>query len=92
MEKYIYGCDKCKKEVTKTFMKTPEKWQQCSINSSSSSYNNLNILICEDCTKKLGLLKEGETEINHHEETIREKLYNIFVELVQEIHYEQIEH
>ena len=30
--------------------------------------------------------------MKHHEETIREKLYNIFVELVQEIHYEQIEH
>jgi hypothetical protein len=89
MKKYIFICDKCKKEESKDTDKLPDKWKRIKITVSFDSYSYKEDMLCEKCLDSLGFKEEkGKKEkINIYNNDIRNKLYDIIAEIAQEQMY-----
>lgn len=58
MEKTIYSCDKCEKEVDQADLFN----LQISVSKSGYSRKTKNMAVCQDCALKVGLLKLDKEE------------------------------
>ena len=93
MEKTHYFCDKCKKEVPerKDLKGLTIKFDKFYESSSGMGCYTLHrheqtLSLCHECTTPLGLTtndKDGKPETNQ-DPTIKDKLYDIFVQIIQE--------
>lgn len=83
-----YFCDKCKKEVEKSDdLKIANLGFDCYYTCSwgtQSFVNSSKLELCEPCSLKLGLIKSIGERV-HNEPTIKDKLYDVFCELVKEL-------
>jgi len=89
MEIQINKCDKCGREARNDTQKEDyNNYEAISIEvSSRGAYNwaAKRLLLCENCMLKVGAKKIKEGEKTKHDPDLKERLYDIFAELVQEI-------
>jgi predicted transcriptional regulator len=80
-----YICDRCKKEDTQEKVKyysSPTKWKEVKI--SLDRYNETEMLLCPDCQKALGLLKDEKPEEFKEAKSVADKLVECIAEIVAE--------
>jgi uncharacterized protein YbaR (Trm112 family) len=85
MLKVTYICDRCKKEDTQEkekYYSSPTKWREVKV--SLGRYNETEILLCPDCQKELGLLKEEKTEEFKEAKSVADKIVECIAEIVAE--------
>lgn len=85
MLKVTYICDRCKKEDTQEKDKyyfSPTKWKHVKV--ELDRYNQTEILLCPDCQKALGLLKDEKPEELDKVKSVADKIVECIAEIVAE--------
>ena len=78
MTKFIYACDKCKKEVITERHNAPDGWK--TVKLEAGPYNYAEFEICPDCQPLLGIYdNKGEA---YKASTIADRLLEIVEEMV----------
>ena len=78
MRKYIFICDKCKKEEIHEANCFPDTWRSIRIQVSFDQYSYHETLLCPECIEKLGIIAPLKTRVS--EEDVRDRLYEIIQE------------
>lgn len=88
MEKRIYICDKCKKEIeeTKELWRKPNEWKQVKI--KWGQYDEREYLLCDECCEKLGIpvIKQANSssvKVQDNQNTAQ-RLCDIIAEIIEE--------
>ena len=92
METSIRRCDKCKKEAREDIQKEMfERFEKIEIlfgRYTHCSYNykrtRPHFLLCEDCLKKIGIVRIEKAKAENIQQSIGDRLYDIVSDLVRE--------
>jgi len=85
-------CDssKCDSMVTSSKRQTPEGWSEVGMSVGNNfqygyagGLYGSSMLLCPDCLKRLGIHKK-EQETKEEKDSIQDRLYEIFCEIVEE--------
>ena len=89
MKKETYFCDKCKKQVEKkTDLSSVAIGTERTYVDSNYFIPTKQFDLCDLCCAKLGIIKQVLTEgkLVNEPQDIKDRLYDIFVDLVNECH------
>ncbi len=81
MKKYIFICDKCKKDVTLEIYDKPKNWKSVSLMHSDNQWACREVLLCQNCAEGLGF----KEKINIHKDDTRDKIFKLFQEINAEM-------
>lgn len=87
MLRTITICDKCGHEEVTKGINSNVNFTAVRIEIGTYNRTYKSYLLCKDCQKVLGLLKEDENgkSKEEHIETIEEKLFNLIAEIVSQV-------
>ena len=80
MRKYIFICDKCKKEEVLDSNCLPDTWRPVRLQVTFNQYSYHETILCPECIESLGIVEPTKTRVS--QEDVRDRLYNIIQEIV----------